>query len=224
MSTSFWYLEGPTQDRQLGTWASEVELDQVICPLVQDHKRAGRRLTKLSIVLPSKVTKDFVWTWNGDLLITERCLTTLRNAHVTGFEVRGAKATYEQSVDGTPPKLYELVVTGWAGLPAPEAGLSLIKSCAGCGILRYSIADPARLIDASTWDGSDILMVWPLPLFRFASDRAAEVIRREKLTGAKLLPAIEVPLEKNATVGPGRLSHWMPDKRARELGEPLGIY
>jgi hypothetical protein len=67
-------------------------------------------------------------------------------------------------------------------------------------------------------------VVWPLPLFHFASDRAADVIRRKGLTGVKLIPATEVPLAKGDTLGPGRLSHSMPEKRARELGEPLAIY
>jgi hypothetical protein len=55
-------------------------------------------------------------------------------------------------------------------------------------------------------------------------DYAAQIIRRERLTGIKLLPASEVRLRSGGTLGPGRLSHWMPEKRARELGEPLGIY
>jgi hypothetical protein len=224
MSANFWYLQGPQRDRELATWAHDVELDLITCPLVEDHKRTGKRLTKLSIILPSGPTKDFVWTWAGDLLVTEHCLAVLQSSKITGFEVKGAKVTHKHPSDLQPPKLYEFVVTGWAGLAAPESGLSLTNSCPACGDLEYSIANPVCLIDASSWDGSDIFIVWPLPLFRFADDRTADVIRREKLTGIKLLKASDVPLRRGVTLGPGRLSQWMPEERARDLGEPLGIY
>jgi hypothetical protein len=136
VSVNFWYLEGPKLDRELATWAPEVRVDLITCPLIEDHKRAGKRLTKLSLVLPFKVTKDFVWTWAGDLLITERGLAVLRENHITGFEAKGAKAKYKHSTDEPSPELYELVVTGWAGLAAPESGLSLIQSCTACGDLE----------------------------------------------------------------------------------------
>jgi len=66
-------------------------------------------------------------------------------------------------------------------------------------------------------------MVWPLPLYRFVTQRVADFIRQQKLTGCEL-----IPVERLEFIGdgfsPGGLSSYMPQKRARELGEPLGIY
>jgi hypothetical protein len=39
------------------------------------------------------------------------------------------------------------------------------------------------LIDPAAWDGSDLFIVWPLPLFRFAGERLANILREEKLPG-----------------------------------------
>jgi hypothetical protein len=90
-------------------------------------------------------------------------------------------------------------------------------------MLQYSIAEPSRLIDAGAWDGSDLFVIWPLPRYRFGSDRLAKILRQEKITGVKLIPARDIPMKTGNTLSPGRLTHWMPERRAHELGDPLGI-
>ena len=59
--------------------------------------------------------------------------------------------------------------------------------------------------------------------FIFVTDRVVRLMRRERVTGCTLAPVSELECN-SAGLNPGRLSYWMPEARARELGEPLGIY
>jgi hypothetical protein len=122
-----------------------------------------------------------------------------------------------------PPKLFEFVVTGWGGWAAPAAGVSLVESCPACGDKIYKIAEPSRLIDPAAWDGSDLFIVWPLPGYRFASDRLANILRQEKVSGVELAPAPKLPAERGVRVAPATLTACMPKDRARELSQRFGI-
>ena len=66
-------------------------------------------------------------------------------------------------------------------------------------------------------------IVWPLPLFHFASERLANILRDERMTGVKLVSAPEIPFERGNQATPGRLLNWMPASRAHALGDKLGI-
>jgi hypothetical protein len=79
------------------------------------------------------------------------------------------------------------------------------------------------LIDLAAWDGSDLFIVWPLPRFPFASERLANILREEKITGVKLIPAPDIPFKRGNHATPGRLLNWMPAGRAHALGDRLGI-
>jgi hypothetical protein len=157
-------------------------------------------------------------------LLSQKTLDVFAQHQVTGYQVRPVRVSFRNRAKTEPPPLYELVVTGWGGTAAPQAGVRLLESCPGCMRRLYSIAEPNRLIDPKAWDGSDIFMVWPLPKYRFVSDRLANLIRGERLTGVDLIPAPEIPMTRGADLGPGGLRLWMPDDRARQIGEPLGIY
>lgn len=239
---SFWKLSSPESVRGLAEWDRNVRLDSIRCSKDAGHARPGRRLTDLSVRLTSTVVSDFVWTWHSECLIRDHVLAAFREQGFTGFDVRSVAARYKRRgdrrdpCDDNPgvetrvasqtevPRLWELVVTGWGGAAPPESGVHLASTCDACGLLVYSgITDPQRLIDASQWDGSDFFMVWPLPLYIFVTDRVAEFIERRRFRGAQLRPLAELRRTTNG-FGPGRLSLWMPDERARLLGEPLGIY
>jgi hypothetical protein len=66
-------------------------------------------------------------------------------------------------------------------------------------------------------------IVWPLPLFRFASERLANILRDERIAGVKLVPAPEISFKRGNLATPGRLLNWMPASRAHALGDKLGI-
>jgi hypothetical protein len=171
----------------------------------------------------------------------DRVLQLFREQGFTGFEVKPVKARMKvranapDPCDDNPglsasdaakaniPTLWELVVTGWAGMAPPESGIELIQSCPHCGLKSYScFTDPTRLIVETQWDGSDFFMVWPMPGFIFMTDRVAKFIRDRKLRGVSMKRLNELKCE--GILRGGRLSYWMPDARAREVGTPLGIY
>lgn len=107
----------------------------------------------------------------------------------------------------------------------PESGLkfSKEKSCPHCNHLRYvGPGDPTKLVREDQWDGSDFFMVWPLPKHYFVTQRVVDLVRSEKITGVQIKRPDQLEIIDGATPGP--LSRYMPDARAKKLGEPLGIY
>lgn len=219
----FFKLSSPESEARLARWDEPMNLEQITCPVNDGHMRGGRRTTDLSIVLP-RVVEDFVWTWLSECMIQQRVLDLFRQAGFTGFEVKPVKARFRGKSTRVPPVLWELIVTGWGGMAPPESGIHLLeeKSCKVCGHLRYSgLTNPERLIDERKWDGSDFFIVWPLPNYRFVSERVADFIGKQGLTGVRFLRPETLEVDG---ASPGRLSHSMPEARARELGEALGIF
>jgi hypothetical protein len=222
MNTTFWLLDIPRNQSQ-ATVAGDTKFEQVTCPANEYHTRGGRRLGELRATINPAGIRDFTWTWSHDILVSERVLDVFLKHRVTGYEIQPAKLSYSERSQGKPPAMYELIVTGWAGMASSAAGLALANSCPACNHRSYAIAEPSRLIDPASWDGSDLFIVWPLPLFRFVSDRLANILRDERIAGAKLVPAPEISFKRGNLATPGRLLNWMPASRAHALGDKLGI-
>jgi hypothetical protein len=222
MNTAFWHLD-PPRNQKLATVAGDTKFEQITCSATDGHLRRGRRVGDLSATIDPAGIKDFTWTWSNDILASERLLDVFLKHRVTGFEIRSANVSYSERNQTKPPALHELIITGWGGMASSAAGLTLAKSCPACNHRNYAIAQPSRLIDPASWDGSDLFIVWPLPRFPFAGDRLANVLREERITGVKLIPAIDIPFKPGNTATPGRLVDWMPASRAHALGDPLGI-
>lgn len=202
------------------------------------------------ILLTSKRITDFVSVWMGRCIVQDRVLRLFREEGFTGFDmhlvsarmkVRGMREKPLDPCDerwGLRPReaasvqvpvLWELLTRGWGGMAPPESGIRLIEGPSDAPKrLRYSAyTDASHLIDEAQWDGSDFFMVWPMPGHIFVTDRVARFIRKNKLTGAKLIRSDKLVFPSflaSQSFSPGRLSHWLPDPRAREIGEPLGIY
>jgi hypothetical protein len=227
--TTFFNLDSPDSTRKLATWVDdEIDTEQIICPINGGHMRGGKRLTDLSVELPNLPVDDIVWTWYSECLVQDRVLELCRKHNLTGFMVKPVKAQFKRNARKHPmPRLWELVVTGWAGMAPPESGIRLKYSCSACGDLEYTcFNNPTALIKESQWDGSDFIMVWPMPGFIFITDRVANVFRENRLRGFQLIDIGKMVCENGGSsgFGPGRLSHYMPEDLARKYGEPLGIY
>jgi len=223
IQAKFRNLVSPESTAKLAEWVhGEMDYEAVICPADDGHQRPGKRLMDLSVTLPGCSVKDIVWTWQSECLLTDRVLKLFKARGFTGFEVKPVKAAFKGCED-KPPRLWELVVTGWAGMAPHESGIKLIRYCEACGLKTYSApTHPAALISPSQWDGSDFFMVWPLRKFIFLTERVAQVIRENRFAGAVLKLPQDVGF--SGTFSGSRLSYCMPEQRARELGEPLGIY
>jgi hypothetical protein len=222
MTPLFWLLQEPASQR-LAEQAPDRDYETIICPADAGHQRPGKRITSLSVIVHPSALRDFTWTWLSDTLIYRKVVDLFKKYRVTGFEAVPIKTSYPKRIKAPPPELFELVVTGWAGWAAQAAGVSLTRSCPACGMKKYVIAEPRRLIDPAAWDGSDIFMVWPLPKFRFVSSRLAAILRQEKISGVELIPARQIPIERGTQVSPASITYWMPEERARELGQQFGI-
>lgn len=223
---TFWELDRNWKSpRHRAEWDhNAMDLELVECPLYPGHKRTGKRLTNLSVVLPDRDVQNFVWTFQGECMVQDSTLEFFRDTDITGFELKPVKARFATRPE-KPPRLWEIIVTGWAGMAKPESGIHYdeTESCSVCGMLRYTgLKSPAELIDETQWDGSDFFKVWPMPRFIFVTNRVVELIRKHHLTGA--YPKLVTKLEKTKSFGPGRLRYYMSDDRAKELGIPLGIY
>jgi len=222
-------------DETLRAWWDEekVDLEQVVCAANPKHQWGGKRTANLSVVLYSNQVFDIMWTWHNECLIQQHVLDAFQRQGFNGFQVKAAEVRFKRPGAGEPPRLWELVVTGWAGFASLESGIRLDekRSCLDCGSLRYTRpTDYSRLIDETKWDGSDFFMVWPLPKYIFVTGRVCEFIQTNDLRLTQFMRPEDLqpktPFEQQLDRGfsPGRLSYWMPEERARELGEPLGIY
>lgn len=217
----FWHLTCPDTQPGVGT-ESRPEYEEVRCSAKEGHSRNGRQLTHPAIVLaPVRAVRDFTYVWGSETLISRRVLNLFEAHRITGFEAKPVKTVYPKRIKGTPPPMYELVLTGWGGVAAPAAGVTLSDWCPACGHAQYRIARPGSLINPATWDGSDLFMVWPLPKYIFASNRVANILRQEKVTGIDLIPASEISMFW-PIASPGPLTRWMPKDRARELSKQFG--
>lgn len=196
--------------------------DIIECALNPGHKR-GRRREKLDLVIPCSRPPDFIFTWMSECLIQSSVLRTLRDNQVTGFETRPARATIKKT--GAILDIAELVVTGWGGMADERSGIREVERCPGCGFVRYSgVSDPAHILDPASWDGSDIFIVWPMPMYRFVTERFVQLVRDSAFTGVSFVQAFPA-LERGVASGftPGRLSQFMPSSRAHLLGKDLDI-
>jgi hypothetical protein len=222
MTTKFWRLEIP-HDQPYAQWV-DGSYERSTCPEAPGTLWAKRNNDGSTVQVEPRGLKGFTWTSNSEPLISRKVLQLFVEQRVTGFEAKPIKVLLPEDIElPPPPDVYQLVVTGWGGLAASAAGVSLMHSCSTCGLRQYSIAEPSQLIDAAAWDGSDLFFVWPLPKYLFASDRLADLLRREKVSGLKFVPAPDIPFEKGATASPGSLGDHMPADRARHLDQRFGV-
>lgn len=223
MSATFWLLAIP-DDQALAKWL-DIDYEGLTCAEDPGTLRLGGRIGGSTVLADPRALKGVTWTWSLELLVSPKTLRLLRDEGVTGFETRPVKVVYPDDIEPTPPELHELAVTGWGGFAAPAAGARLMHACSTCRYREYEIADPSRLIDPAAWDGSDLFVVWPVSQFYFASDRFADIVRREKVSGLELVPAADIRLEKGVRIGrgPGSLTARMPADRARELEQRFGL-
>ena len=106
---------------RLAEEADDTKYGRIVCPLRDGHTRGGKRIGALSIIVNPSAVKDFTFSWSGDILILQRMLDLFGRFGVSGFEAKRARVSNPKKTRDTPPDLFELVVTGWAGWAAPAA-------------------------------------------------------------------------------------------------------
>lgn len=183
----------PGWRKEFGTasWADEVDMESIICPVYPLHQRAGKRIGNLVVVLSSQRVGDFVWTWHSDCLITDRVLHLFQKAGFTGFTVNSVTVkpkTEKGKQLAKIPVLWELVVTGKGGDADPKSGIRLIYTCPHCGLIEYSSFRNGIIVDEQAWDGSDFFIVTGYPKFILVTERVKDFIIKHDLTNCALIP------------------------------------
>ena len=181
--------------------------------------------------LAGSIVKDITWTWNHQCLIRDRVLRLFREQGFTGFGVHPVSAKWKrlrakrgEAMPEIPP-IWELTPFGWGGVASEESGMKWMSTDAATGRRLYSkYTDPSKLVDENQWDGSDFFILWPLPAHIYVSDRVAQFILSEHLTGAKLTRTQDLvwPGGIGDSCLPAWLRNYLPEPKARQIGEPLG--
>lgn len=199
---------------------SDRDYEPIICPAVPGHRSSRRLPGPVTIDLDESDSAECLWTMLGDCLMGAHVIEELRSNGCERFEEGLVKASGQSQI-GTVYRQFR--ATGWGGVAPPESGVALQYRCEFCGHLRYSpLTHPERLFDRTQWDGSDIFMIWPLPMFIFVSPRAAKILQDLEVLGVDVIPITALRVGDSG-FSPGRLSSWLPQRRADELGLQLGI-
>lgn len=206
-------------------WDKSVDYEQLMCTSKIGHMRAGKRTEILDLVILEERIPDILWTMAPECIIQDHVLKIFQKEKLTGFEVKPVNARYKDNKKKA-PNLWELVITGWGGVAPEESGIKFLDSekCEVCGKIKYSApTDFLKIFSLSQWDGSDFFIIWPLPKFYFVTERVLKVLQKYNLSDFSLLRLEEYNFSSKK-ISPGRLHYYMPDARAHELGDPLGIY
>jgi hypothetical protein len=222
-SGNFWKMADGGRIQQRAVVAQHLNWENIVCPIDEGHQRGGYRSSGL-IVDVEQINADAIWTWESNCIVSDRVRSLLEQNQLTGLEFRPAIVRTKSDPDGMRARRWELRAIGWGGIAPASSGIHLTGSCAACGYLRYSCFDrPELIIQPEQWDGSDFFFVWPLPKYIFVSERARQVLSTAEVTGLAFVPPIELRCQSGG-LGPGRLHYWLPEQRAHELGDSLGIY
>lgn len=203
-------------DARLG---SKTEHERITCSLSPGHRRGGRRLSELDIEVRCDPPPDVIFTWLSECVALDRVFAIARQEGLSGLSAAPARV----AIAGMGERLsgQEVLVTGWGGMANPSSGIREDVRCPVCGHLHYSgLRQDGPFFDLTSWDGSDFFIVWPLPRFRFVTERVVAAFLRHNVTGVRFVREWDLSTEGFT---PGRLSYYMPYERAHELGDPYGI-
>ena len=178
------------------------------------------RTGAISIDPTESDTTECLWTALSDCLVSDAVLEELRSQKATGFETAEVRATQPSPRGLT---YSQLIACGWGGVAEASTGIELIYSCPGCPHKKYSsLLNPRKLFNPASWDGSDVFIIWPLPIFIFVTEKVVKIFRELGTTGVEFTPIEELDVGRWG-FSPGRLSHYFPRHRALRIGKALGI-
>jgi hypothetical protein len=223
LNERFWVLRPPLRirERDFALYSKKMKTGEVlICPRNREHDR-GILSSTLYLIAKGDIT-DFIWSVFSDLTCSERIRSEIEEEGLKGLDFSPVEVERHAKGADPPGAYFQVKAVGWGGLPPASAGMELIYHCPGCQIRHYWIEDTSKVVAQGGLDGSDFFFVWPLRQI-FCNDRAASWLRQKGYTGVSLLPANELHFA-HPKFSPLPLDQHIGEERARELGEPLGIY
>jgi hypothetical protein len=177
------------RDRPFVEGSEANDWESIVCAKHKGHRRAGRRLTDLSLDVLSWNVLDFSRTMLGDIVISQHVLDILREANLSGFAAKPVRlSSHPSGVDTAKlPELWELVILGKGGHAHTDSGIVTLRECDECGLIEYSAFKNGIIVDASSYDGSDFFAVVEYPKYVLVSERAKSVIESNRLSNVRFL-------------------------------------
>ena len=177
-----------------------------------------RKHKHLDFVWASVINKNSSGTF---FLLSPKLWNLLENIGATGFLLRETSTKLVFEHEPSERDYRQMVITGWGGI---AKGIHRVESYRGKHC--YSLPDhPTDFFDLAQWDGSDIFDVWPIGIV--VTERIANLVKSEKIRGLHLEKIDSIsftPVDEQVGFIGHPLRKFYPDERAREIGEPLGIY
>ena len=129
---------------------------------------------------------EFTGAGGAPLLLSRRAADAFRENGITGIEETVPVQTVRESgplPEGAPE--YVLArVRGRIELDLPKMGLKKKKLCRVCGGFEWNRQRLSPLLlDASTWDGSDLCRIDSIPGYVICTDRVVALVKKQKLKG-----------------------------------------
>jgi hypothetical protein len=197
---------------------------KVPCPITEEHLDGDRRNGLMSLkVAHSRHDELMIWGWIESYVVHQKLLAEYEAQGFTGYRTKPATVCFRDGFIST--EYREFIVTGWAGVAAPESGIRVERSCPACHWKHYSpISNYDKLIDWNQWSGEDFFMVWPMPRFILVTERVAALLRKHKSRAFQLVKlGNENPLVVNSGFSVARLSNFLPEDLANKYGKHLDL-
>jgi hypothetical protein len=169
----------------------EVEYEQgtdwetIKCKINSGHQRAGKRLGQLRINIRSKKIADFLWTFLGEIIISDEVLKVFKENHITGFEVKPVEVCNVN----VSQHYWELEIKGSGGEADLSSGIFLKKECSCCHLKRYSAFENGIIVKTENWDGSDIFTMTGYSGYVLISEKLKKIIENGNFKGLQMVPS-----------------------------------
>lgn len=144
---------------------------------------------------------EFTGAWVGEhpFLLSAQANDLFCEAGISGLDtvepVSVVRKTGGQWTSVTEPRYHQASVIGTVELDLLAMHLKRKHMCSTCGQFEWSrqrIYTVPAALDMDTWSGHDLCRVGDFPAMTVCSERAVEVIRKHKLTGAQIKPIEEM--------------------------------
>jgi len=212
-----YWLRPSVRESQRMTYGHGMSFRTETCRGDPDHAKRQIRPSPLRLVFTGGVTTDFMWSQYSEAIATPRVAEAFREGGVTGCKFVPVELENTMG-DEVASEFLELRVVGWGGNATASSGIRVIKECPHCQRQVFTgYTQPELIFDSSQWDGSDVFLIWPLPRYILVTSKVANILERNRFSGAEVESLSRLPKTVAGTLTPGHLGDWYEDRRVREI-------
>lgn len=154
----------------------------------QERITPGAELGLPKAEVQSSEMADFVHPSPGQIWVREKVMLVLDSAGLVGADLVPVQSSWARRSDpnGTPPRLWEIVVTGSAWRQNSDE--QSIAVCNVCGRTVFPNASQLQ-VDETRWDGSDFFHVDGNPNIVLVTERVRDLLDDGRLSNYQCVPA-----------------------------------